>query len=544
MANPSLNAEVLAVFPDKIKILVKNIDEFKDKTKLSVGSYLRISDSDDSAIIAVIENYSISIDEDDSKESRDKKYILEALPLGFLTSEGTFVRGSNEIAIPPKSTEPAKEEEIRAIYNSVPVESKFCFSKLSLNTKINVPVDGDRFFSKHFAIVGSTGSGKSHTLARLIQSAIQEKNSGYEGLNNSHIIIFDIHSEYKTAFPTANIVDINSIKLPYWLFNSEELEELFLDTDANDYNQRNIFKEAVVKYKKDEEDRKGNTGKVHYDSPVYFDINDVLKHIQDKNIEMISGANGKPKQGSMFGKLTNFISRLENKLSDKRLDFLLGEKAKKLTFEEVLKSNIGYSDKSESNVSIIDLSGVPFEVLSITVSLLTRMLFEYGYYFKKNNPEIKTPLLLVYEEAHKYIPKSDLSKYRASRESIERVAKEGRKYGVTLAIVSQRPSEVSETIFSQCNNFIAMRLTNPEDQNYVRRLLPDTLGNLTDSLPTLQAGEALVIGDSVPIPSIVNIDPCDKEKHPSSNDINYLQEWKAPWFSGIEFDKLITSWRA
>jgi uncharacterized protein len=196
---------------------------------------------------------------------------------------------------------------------------------------------------------------------------------------------------------------------------------------------------------------------------------------------------------------------------------------------------LGYSKNKESNVTIIDLSGVPFEVLSITVSLISRILFEYGYYYKRmrnlKNPKEKInndiPILLVYEEAHKYVPKSELSKYRSSKEAIERIAKEGRKYGVTLLLSSQRPSEISETIFSQCNNFIAMRLTNPNDQNYVKKLLPDTLGNIIDRLPSFKAGEALLIGDSVAIPSIVQIDKCTTP--PSSNDIPYFDLWKEEW---------------
>jgi len=146
---------------------------------------------------------------------------------------------------------------------------------------------------------------------------------------------------------------------------------------------------------------------------------------------------------------------------------------------------------------------------------------------------------LVYEEAHKYAPKNDLSKYRASRESIERIAKEGRKYGITLAIVSQRPSEISETIFSQCNNFIAMRLSNPEDQNYVKRLLPDNLGSLTESISTLQAGEALLMGDSVAIPSLIRVNRCNPE--PSSNDIPYFDIWQEIW-KDVNFTKISGAW--
>ena len=224
----------------------------------------------------------------------------------------------------------------------------------------------------------------------------------------------------------------------------------------------------------------------------------------------------------------------QNMVSDGVWSARLYDKSKNITFEETLKQLIGYGE-NKSNISIIDLSGVPFDVLSITVSLISRILFEYGYYYKRfrytQNPNEKlnndVPLLLVYEEAHKYVPNSDLSRYRASKQSIERIAKEGRKYGVTLLLSSQRPSEISETIFAQCNNFLALRLTNPNDQNYVKRLLPDTSGNLVEKMPSLKAGECILVGDAVTIPSIVHIEECDPK--PSSNDIPYLDLWKTEW---------------
>lgn len=149
------------------------------------------------------------------------------------------------------------------------------------------------------------------------------------------------------------------------------------------------------------------------------------------------------------------------------------------------------------------------------------------------------PLLLVYEEAHKYVPNNDLAKYRASKESIERIAKEGRKYGVSLLLASQRPSEISETIFSQCNNFWALRLTNPADQNYVERLLPDTLGSIVDKMSSLKAGECLLIGDSVVLPFIVQIEKCDLE--PSSKDIPYWKLWKEQWHD-LDMNLLTDIW--
>lgn len=420
-----LNAEVIAVLPNKVKISVDDLENFQlAEEKLKVGSYLRIADNDNAVLIAIIENFNIEVGVNQIGEP-NRKYILEANPLGIIRN-GQFERGGDTIAIPPKKVEPAKKEEIQKIFEeSLRDEKKFSFSTLSADKSISVPVDGDKFFNKHIAIVGSTGSGKSHSVAKILQKAIDSKNGTYQGLNNSHIVVFDIHSEYHTAFPDANFIDISNLVLPYWLLNSDELQELFIDTEANDHNQRNVFKEAVVASKK--RYYSGDTEvkeKLHFDSPVFFDIDDVLTFAKEKNEEMLDGSRGK-KAGPLNGKLSNFVSRLENKIGDKRLEFLLGERAKKISFEDTLKQLLGYT-ANRANITIIDLSGVPFEVLSITVSLISRILFEFGYYYKRlraiDDSETKVnndiPLLLVYEEAHKYIPNNDLAKYRASRESI------------------------------------------------------------------------------------------------------------------------------
>lgn len=245
-----LNAEVIAVLPNKVKISVDDLENFQlAEEKLKVGSYLRIADNDNTVLIAIIENFNIEVGVNQIGEP-NRKYILEANPLGIIRN-GQFERGGDTIAIPPKKVEPAKKEEIQKIFEeSLRDEKKFSFSTLSADKSISVPVDGDKFFNKHIAIVGSTGSGKSHSVAKILQKAIDTKNGTYQGLNNSHIVVFDIHSEYHTAFPDANFIDISNLVLPYWLLNSDELQELFIDTEANDHNQRNVFKEAVVASKK------------------------------------------------------------------------------------------------------------------------------------------------------------------------------------------------------------------------------------------------------------------------------------------------------
>lgn len=534
-----ITAQVDSIYPGKVNISVFDSDAFLHGQLLAVGSYLHLEDGAGKVLIATVENISAS-GASDEENMNGRMYRLEGQPLGMIVGD-RFERGNTSIAFPVPIVRLADHEEIRKVFEeSVATGSQFCFSKLAAEPDITVPLDGNRFFNKHIAVVGSTGSGKSYTVTKILQTACNSLSER----NNAHVVIFDIHSEYKAAFPEANCLDISNLALPYWLMNSMELQEFFLDTDGNDHNQRNVFKEGVIMSKQKhfsvpEEMR----NKLTLDTPVYFEIEEVLAYAIEKNEEMVPGSRG-DKAGPLNGKLSNFIDRMETKLSDRRLSFLLGEYARQQNFELVLRQLMGYGTE-RSNVTILDVSGVPFEVLSITVSLVSRILFEYGYFYKRIRAESgekiqnDVPVLLVYEEAHKYVPNSATAKYRAARESIERIAKEGRKYGVSLMLASQRPSEISETIFSQCNNFVAMRLTNPSDQNFVKRLLPDSMGSVVDSLPALRTGECLLTGEAVIMPCIVKIDRTDRP--PASDDIPYWTLWQEPWHE-LNIDAIRNQW--
>lgn len=569
---------VIAVTPNLIQIEVIDTDAFKANAEntFSLGSYLRISDENGLSIIAVVQSYHIrdAGTNDQQMDALQPRFIVDAQPVGFLDEHGKFMRGGQQIAIPPTVVEIADPSVLAGIYSAVSPEKAFSFGTLALDQNIRVLVDGDRFFGKHIAVVGSTGAGKSCTVAKLLQEGIHPSDAqNKQGvLNNSHIVLFDLHGEYCTAFPSANCLNISNMVLPYWLMNSEELEDMFIETgDLNCHNQISQFKNAVIKNK-----RRYNPKlkKITYDTPVYFSIEEIQTYIRNQNHATKDASTGVlaiahggedvdpayrlfepvtflPKKQSVInggpyaGEFDRFISRLETKLNDDRLRFFLhprkenGEEYKTDELAQLLKQFIGYIDGSKANITVVDLSGIPFEVVSVVVSLITRLVFDFCFHFKRVRTDTTdVPVLLVYEEAHNYVPNSAYAKYRSVRESIERVAKEGRKYGISLMIVSQRPSEIAETIFSQCNNFVAMRLTNPNDQNYIRRLLPDSVSVITDSLPALEKQEALVIGDAIPLPTIVRVDTI--EQKPDSADIKFHQEWQKDWYD-IAFKSLLDS---
>ena len=450
-------------------------------------------------------------------------------------------------------------------------------------------INGDKFFSKHIAVVGSTGSGKSCTVTKILQDAVgisNGKNTNKSQIKNTHVILFDIHSEYESAFRledtesfSLNVLNVETLSLPYWLMNSEELESIFIESnEQNSHNQVSQFKKAVILNKEKHNPNK----KVNYDSPVYFSIKEVFNYISNLNHEVINKINGESQQpklsdgsliedtglyfdeileftststakadkasnGSFNGEFNRFLSRLETKINDKRLAFLLHPHKEDNTvfqtddFGDILEQFLGYLTKS--NITIIDLSGIPFEVLSITVSLISRLVFDFTFHYSKlrhdQNELNDIPFMIVCEEAHNYIPRSGGANYKASKKSLERIAKEGRKYGLSLMVVSQRPSEVSETIFSQCNNFIALRLTNINDQNYIKSLLPNNSVSITDILPTLSAGECLVVGDATPMPAIVRIEL--PNPMPKSESIGFHNEWNQDWVT-VTFDDVVDKW--
>ena len=550
---------------------------------------MEIDDGNLNKVIAVIQNIK------SNASDVGLRFFIQTQPIGYIENE-EFHRGSAVIPSPTEPVSVVKDSTIKLIYDSNR-DFNFPFGKLVQNKIIDLKIDANKFFGKHIAVVGSTGSGKSCTVAKILQDAVgidKRKNQNAAQQKNAHIIIFDIHSEYKSAFDlhkdekfNLNNLDAENLKLPYWLMNSEELESLFIEGNENNHhNQVSQFKKAVILNK--EKHNPSLKDKINYDTPVFFDINEVFNYIQNINNLTIYSEGGKTyfaslvepkiefdtnylwntinfeestgnskheklgvkvsKSGGFNGEFDRFISRLETKLSDKRLNFILnpqksdGAFFKTDDFGDILKQFLGYLDKS--NVTIIDLSGIPFEVLSITVSLISRLVFDFAFHYSKikhaTDEQNDIPFMIVCEEAHNYIPKAGGSEYKASKKSIERIAKEGRKYGLSLMVVSQRPSEVSETIFSQCNNFISLRLTNINDQSYVKALMPENSNAIADILPNLSSGECLIVGDATLIPSVVKLDLPDPQ--PKSQSVKFKDEWYKDW-KNISFEEIIKRWK-
>ena len=408
-------------------------------------------------------------------------------------------------------------------------------------------LDGNRFFQRHAALLGSTGSGKSWSVASILEQAAK--------LPSANLIVFDLHGEYSKLSYARHLripgpeelgqSDDSLLFLPHWLLNSEELQAMFVDrSEFSAHNQVTVFQDTVVAEKKSRLEALSKLDVLDaftLDSPIPFSIGAVVTELTRLNQEMVPGTRSGEKQGPFYGQFSRLLVRLNSRVDDKRYGFLFQAPTSMHDYgamADMVTRLMDYSE-SKSKIKIIDFSEVPADILPVIVGLVARIIYQVQFWTDRPN---RKPMALVCDEAHTYLPSMEGKNPAEQRaiENFEKIAKEGRKYGVALLVVSQRPSDVSPTILSQCNNIVSLRLTNGDDQGTVKRLLPESLEGLMDTLPILDIGEALVVGDAVLLPSRIRIHP-PKEK-PLSATIDFWDEWsKDP--DTPDFEKAVENMR-
>ena len=514
-----------------------------------IGSYVTIKQNDVN-IVAIVTRMTeqevlaaptIETPGEDTARLPFAKRTARLTPIGSIRANGQFDRGVGRYPTTGSEVHAVSSIDIVKMFDQF--QSKgFSVGTMATHPSLKVCFDPSNLFGRHFAILGQTGSGKSWTVAALVQRAVAV-------MPRAHIIILDLHGEYcwkredgtrHYAFADTIVrhVDARELEIPYWLMTYGELCDLLIDhTDFSAHNQVAAFRDVLGRLRVAEGLRLG-LQRTTLDTPVFFDLAALRAEIEAMNGQVPGKTPGKLIDGSLTGKFDNFLMRLDSKLSDVRYDFLLKPKVRKdsSSLSSLLRDFVGLGTPKVA-VTVIDLSSVPFDVRPTVAAQIGRLAFEFNYW----NPKYREfPILLMCEEAHAYIPRESESQFAGSRKSMERIAKEGRKYGVGLAVVSQRPHEVSETVLAQCGTFICLRITNPDDQAYVRSLVPESEGDLVSILAGLGRGEALVLGEAVPLPTRLQFDKPNPT--PNSDDIDFYKMWKeGP--TDLDVDVIVKRWR-
>jgi uncharacterized protein len=443
---------------------------------------------------------------------------------GARDEDFTFQRGISTYPLPGQGVRLATVEELKVIY-AKPNASTVKIGSVAQVKGLPAYLLMDELLGKHFAILGTTGSGKSCTVALIFQSILRE-------CPHAHIVLLDPHNEYHRAFPgQAECIDPTTLQIPHWVLNFQESIGLFVGkTEFAATSQTNILKDAILSAKKAFPGQVLTSEKITVDSPVPYKLSDVKDFITKNKPTTVSGS-------EPYNKILNKIETLEQ---DKRFDFLIRPDESVSDNLVEIVSSIFRIPNNNKPLSIIDLSGIPSDVVDVVVSVLCRLIFDFALWSKER---AKVPLFLVCEEAHRYAPKKDEAAFQPTKEALSRIAKEGRKYGVGLCLVTQRASELSETILSQCNTIIALRMTNQQDQDFVRRALPDNVSSLVNTLPALQNREALIVGEGTIVPLRVFFDEIEESKRPKSSNVDFATPWKTEITDNSLVKETIKNWR-
>lgn len=505
-------------------------------------------------IVSSVSNTTSKQEDIEKKQIVGSRFLTVQL-VGEKIGDGDFEKGIGTYPTINDEVHIVIEKDLFDIYGEKDAGS-IEIGKHSSSDNLSVYVDIHKLILRHCAILGSTGSGKSNTTVSLLKAILDD----YPG---SRVILVDPHGEYASAFPKSKVFKINDatvpLQVPFWLMNFDELAYFLVGAKPSDDQkpEHRMLREMITNYKK--EHFKLNAGDVNpdfitADSPIpfsarrlWYDMNwwlnatfaestkdkqtvdNVSLKNEGKYDELIPAEfepypmNANAPYKSKHQDFYSYEKKLLSRLRDSRFDFMFHsgdykDETSTKDLHDLLNEWIG----SEGKLAILDLSGIPFEILDITIGLITRFVYDSMFWGRNESYTGKNrPLLLAYEEAHTYLNKNDNNCY--SKNAVERIFKEGRKFGVGALVISQRPSEISETILAQIGTLIALRLTNSSDQSIVKSSSPDNLNSLIDLLPSLRIGEAVIVGESIKIPSRIRVKL--NNPRPTSEDPKLVECW-------------------
>jgi hypothetical protein len=436
-----------------------------------------------------------------------------------------FRRGVTRYPIPGALVYPAGSDDLKQIYASDGRDAIQIGTVYPTND-IRAGLYVDAMLGKHFALLGSTGTGKSTSAALILHRICESAPQG-------HIVMIDPHGEYSAAFRnTGMIFDVSNLQMPYWLMNFEEHCEVFLTSTGNDRQvDSDILAKCLLKARY--RNRLAETvGKITVDSPIPYLLSDLTSTLQEEMGKLDKATSSAP-----YMRVRGKIDELK---ADPRYQFMFSGMLVADTMADFI-AKIFRMPSSGKPIAIIDVSGVPSDITSTVVAVLSRMVFDFAIWGRE---EKTTPVLLVCEEAHRYVPNEKNADGSSVGRILSRIAKEGRKYGISLGLITQRPSDLAEGVLSQCGTIIAMRLNNDRDQAFVKAAMPEGARGFLDSIPALRNRECIICGEGVAIPIRVSFDALEESKRPASEDPSFTDLWRQSGGEEEMVHRTVQRWRA
>ena len=436
-----------------------------------------------------------------------------------------FKRGVTRYPVPSAMVYPATTRDLEQIYAS-DGRANITIGRVFPTKDIRAGLYIDAMLGKHFALLGSTGTGKSTSAALILHRICEAAPQG-------HIVMIDPHGEYSAAFrQTGQILDVSNLQMPYWLMNFEEHCEVLLTSDGN---ERQVDMDILAKcllHARSKNRMAETMGKITVDSPIPYLLSDLSNVIQD---EM-----GKLDKATSSAPYMRIKQKLEELKTDPRYQFMFSGMLVGDTMADFVRK-VFRMPADGKPISIIDVSGVPSDITSTVVAVLSRLVFDFAIWGRE---EKQRPVLLVCEEAHRYVPNEKNADGSSVGKILSRIAKEGRKYGISLGLITQRPSDLAEGVLSQCGTIISMRLNNDRDQQFVKAAMPEGSRGFLDSIPALRNRECIVCGEGVAIPIRVNFDTLEEHKRPASEDPSFVQLWNEGGGEEELVERVVLRWRS
>ena len=436
-----------------------------------------------------------------------------------------FRRGVTRYPIPGALIYPATTADLRQIYAS-DGRANIQIGTVYPTKDIRAGIYVDALLGKHFALLGSTGTGKSTSAALLLHRICEAAPEG-------HIVMIDPHGEYSAAFKTTGkIFDVTNLQMPYWLMNFEEHCEVLLSSNGNERQvDADILARCLLKARM--KNRLAETmGKITVDSPVPYLLSDLSNEIQNQMGQLDKATSSAP--------FMRIKTKLDELKSDPRYQFMFSGMLVGDTMADFI-SKVFRMPSAGKPISIIDVSGVPSDITATVVAVLSRLVFDFAIW---GRDEKTSPILLVCEEAHRYVPNEANADGSSVGKILSRIAKEGRKYGISLGLITQRPSDLAEGVLSQCGTIISMRLNNDRDQAFVKSAMPEGARGFLDSIPALRNRECIICGEGVAIPIRISFDNLEESKRPASEDPSFVELWRHSGGEEEAVQRTVQRWRS